>query len=76
MNTGLTDSQRETLAENCYNARDRVGMSAGDVAHELEKSEGYVYQIEAGAFNVPLATLLRLRKIYGLKSLAPLLKGL
>ncbi len=76
MNTGLPTAKLNKLAKNCKKVREDRGLGAEEVASKLEKSIGYVYQLERGAFNPPLAILCQLKKIYRLKSLQPLLLGL
>lgn len=72
----LSQKQREIIGDNCYQARLRAGLAVADVAEQLDKSHSYLYQLENGRFNPPLATLVQLRKMYRLKSLAPLLRGI
>ena len=75
LDTGLPEDKLEQLCENCYNARQKSGLSAEEVAEEIGKSPGYIYQLERAVFNPPLAVLVQLRDLFNLKSLATLLRG-
>lgn len=76
MDTGLPPKKLERLADNCREAREHSGLSAEEVAERIDKSIGYIYQLERAVFNPPLAILVLLRKVYKLKSLEPLLRGI
>lgn len=76
MDTGLSDRNLGILAKNCQRAREKAGLHPEDVSAILEKSSGYIYQLERASFNPPLAILLQLRRQYKLKNLEPLVRGL
>lgn len=64
MDTGLPDARLKRLARNCKRAREDSGLSAEDVAARIDKSSGYIYQLERATLNPPLAVLVQLKKIY------------
>lgn len=71
----LSQKNRETLANNVYDLRQKTNMSAEELAARLGKSRGYVYQLEAGTISPPLQVVLQLRTIFR-THLKTILRGL
>lgn len=72
----LTEAQLTRLGQNLRKVRDRACMHAEEVAGELGRSAGYVWQIERGTHAPPLSVLLQLKRIYKLKTVRPFFEGL
>lgn len=75
MDTKLSSRNRTKIGKNLRELRDRTGYTCEEVAEAIKKTRSYMYQLERGVFSVPLAVLLQLQKLYGLKSLQAILRG-